>query len=293
ESIRCHLALNQVANALTFRKRLEGRPLEPAARILFINHYLALGRNELAKGNPLEARDQLDAARAEIKAVPESLRTEPAVVWADAMITASQPERKLAKDSGGPTNIEKAEKLLKDYAGSKSDFESQLLLVRWQEFRRRLDDANAVLAEMEQRFGDQKKTIDLVRARLALLRSPNNNIPELVAALHGSNQDVSSDVLQFLYLTNPSESGAKARTTIGAVLGQNDSIALYNLWNGVKAQKAGSFGDAAGDYSRALSPSRYQSEAQAALLTSLLALAAENSPKAAAELIDRLRNDSP
>src|SRR5262249_43727011 len=113
ESIRCHLALNQVANALTFRKRLEGRPREPAARFLFITHYLALGRNELAKGNPLEARDQLDAARAEIKAVPESLRTEPAVVWADAMITASQPERKLAKDSLGPTNIEKAVKLLK------------------------------------------------------------------------------------------------------------------------------------------------------------------------------------
>jgi tetratricopeptide (TPR) repeat protein len=293
EAIRCSLALNQPTQALKCRARLAGRPLEPAARILFINHYITLGRTESAKGNPLDARDHFDAARAEINACPDSLRSEPAVVWAEAMETAGRQERKSAQGATGPTNVEKAEKLLRDYVGKRNDPESNLLLVRWLELHGRSDEAIALLADMDRQFRDQKKPIEAARARLAPARTRDSNIAGLVAALQGSNADVGGDVLQYLYLTNPMENGVKARTTVGAVLGQQDSTVLSNLWDGIEAECAGAFDDAANKYSRALSPGRYQAEAQAGLLRSLLALAAKSSPKRSAELIDKLRADNP
>jgi hypothetical protein len=293
EAMRCHLALNQLADAEKYLNRLKGRPLELAAEILLINHIVSLGRSELAKGNPLDARDQFDAARAKIKALPGAQRQGPAVVWADALATAGQPERKFAQGSAGPTNSEKAEKLLKDYVHSRGDIESHMLWLRWLELGRRYDEANAVLTEMDQHFGDHKKIIDALRAQLALVRTQNNDLVGLVAALNGPSADSRSDVLEFLYLINPSESGTKARTTTGAVLGQHESTVLYHLWNAVRAQKAGAFSDAARGYARALNPSRYQTEAQVGLLTSLLALAAKDSPKSAADLIHSLRGDNP
>jgi hypothetical protein len=293
EAMRCHLALNQLPEAQTYRKRLEGRPLDLAARILLINHYITLGRNELAKGNPLDARDNFDAARAEIKALPEPQRQEPAIVWAEVLATAGQPERKFAQGSAGPSNVEKAEKLLKDYVSSRRDLESYLLWVRWLESRGRPGEADAVLTDMDQHFGDHKKTIEVVRAGLALKRAQNNDIAGLVAALQSPGADASGDVLELLYLVNPSESGTKARTTVGAVLGQHESTVLYHLWNGLRAQKAGAFADAAREYGRALYPSRYRAKAQLGLLTNLLALAAKDSPKSAADVIDNLRVDNP
>jgi lipopolysaccharide biosynthesis regulator YciM len=292
EAMRCSLALNQPGQAVMYRTRLAGKPLEPAARILFTNHYIALGRTESAKGNPLEARDFFDAARAEINALPESVRSEPAVVWAEAMETAGRQDRKPTQGATG-THAENAEKLLRDYAGRRNDLESNLLLVRWLETRGRSDEALTLLSDLDRKFGNQKKVIESVRARLTLSRSWDRNIAGLVATLQGSNADTGGDALQYLYLTNPIEDGLKARTITGAVLGQQDSTVLSHFWSGIRAQSEGAFADAAGEYGHALSPGPYRSEAQIGLLTSLIALATKGDPKTSADLIDRLRSDNP
>src|SRR5262249_18243207 len=138
ETLRCQLALNQMEAALASKKRLAGRPKRPqelAARMLIVNHYLAAGQPELAKRNPLDA---CDAARAELKAVPQAMQKEPVVVWADAMLTASQPESRPSQaPRSGPSNADKAEQILKDYVAARRDFDSHLLWVRWLENRQR------------------------------------------------------------------------------------------------------------------------------------------------------------
>jgi hypothetical protein len=282
EELRCHLALNQVEPALAYKKRLESRPLGLAARLLVINHYLAAGRGEMAKGNTLDARDLFDAADKELKAVPQEARGEPAVVWANVLLTASR---------SGAGNVDKAEQMLKDHVASHPSFESHLLLVRWLEGRKRLDAANAVLADMDTRFADRKPAIAAMRARLGLLAG-QGDLGRLVALFPGPADDASGDVLQVLYLTGADGNG-KPRTLLDALLGWHDSRMLLNLWNGEKAQAAGKLEDAIHAYGQALLPSRYQREAQTGLLTSLVALADKDSPKRALDLIQDLRHDTP
>jgi hypothetical protein len=301
EAMRCRLALNQIDAALLLAKRLEQRPLAAAARLLLVNHYIAVGRAELSKGNPLDARDAFDAAWKELKAAPDAQRGAPAFVWAEAQLLASQPDRSRPSDAQasvgvpkvGPTNVEKAEQLLKDYVGKRRDFDSHLVWLRWLESRKRLDEANDVLADMVKHFPDRAKEIEACRARLALVRAREGEIGELVAALRRPGEEPSSDVLQLLYLTSQDGGGSRLGTAVGAAIGAQDGAVLLNLWNGTKAQHAGRYEDAARAYGRALSPSRYQAEAQIGLLTSLLAYAAKDSPTSAARVIDVLRADNP
>src|SRR5262249_47473797 len=49
EIMRCRLALNQLGAAGAIGKQLVSRPLGAAARILLVNHYIAVGQAELAK----------------------------------------------------------------------------------------------------------------------------------------------------------------------------------------------------------------------------------------------------
>ncbi|HMF11640.1 MAG TPA: hypothetical protein VKE94_05020, partial [Gemmataceae bacterium] len=218
EMMRCRLALNQVEAALELAKRLESRPLGAAARILLVNHYIAAGRAEVVKGNPLDARDAFDAAHKLLKAAPEAQRREPALVWAEAQVVASQPDRSRPTDAQasvglpkvGPTNVEKAEQLLKDYLWKRRDFQSHLLWVRWLESRQRYDEAKDVLADMAQHFPDHAKDVDSLRARLELVRTRDAQLGQLVAALRGSSDDARGDALQVLYLTSSEESAAKS-----------------------------------------------------------------------------------
>jgi hypothetical protein len=302
EAMRCRLSLNQIEAALVLAKRLEPRPLGAAARILLVNYYLAAGRAELAKDNPFDARDAFDAARKVLKAAPDEQRAAPALVWADALLTASQPDRSRPSDAqasvglpkAGPSNVEKAEQLLKDYAAKRPDsIDGHLLWVRWLESRQRYDEADRVLTDMAKHFADHAKVIDAVRARLALVRARDGEIGQLVASLRGTSDDRSLDVLQLLYLTSQEGGEAKPPTAVGAALGPHYGTVLFHLWNGARAQQAGRFEDAARSYGRALAPSRYQAEAQVGLLASLLGLAAKDSPTTAAKLVDELRGDNP
>jgi tetratricopeptide (TPR) repeat protein len=298
EAMRCHLALNQVEPALEYKKRLEQRPNGMAARMLLINHYVTAGREELARGNPLDARDDFDAARKELALARKTNPDEPALVWADIILTASQPDlsrpfglqASAGSPKAGPSSVEKAEEALKSYVAKRGDFPSHLLWVRWLESQGRYDDAAKVLGDMEQHFGDRKKVIEALKARLALVRDRSSEAGKLVAALRGSMPDLNGDVLQVLYLLN--ETGTRSHTLLDTVLGLNESNVLFHLWDGQRKQHAGQYADAVRSYGRALTPGRYQAEAQIGLLTSLLALADKDSPRSAAELIDELRRDN-
>jgi hypothetical protein len=299
EILRCLLTLNQVDEALKYKERLDKRSQGLAARILLINYYVNRGREALAQNSPLDARDDFDAARKELSAARTTYPDDPNLVWADTMLTASQPDLSrpfgLQASAGSPkaglTSVERADRALRDYVAKKKDFESHLLWVRWLETQGRFEDADAALTQMEKDFPDRQKVVQAVRARLSLVRNRSSEVAKLVEALRGKPSDLSSDVLQLLHLLAPESSTSKSQT-LQTVLGKHESNVLHHLWQGHLDQHAGNLAEAARAYGRALPPSRYQTEAQIGLLTSLLALSAKDSPKSAAELIDQLRRDN-
>src|SRR5262249_1791231 len=149
----------------------------------------------------------------------------------------------------------------------------------------------------------RKKAIESLRVHLALAQKRDAGLAQLVAAVRGASANLSSDALEVLYLTtqegtgspSPLAEGAEGRgasTTVDALLGTPESNGLFSWWNGQRAEHAGQFADAAQAYGRALPPSRYQAEAQLGLLTSLLELAAKDSPKTAADLLDDIYRDN-
>jgi hypothetical protein len=299
EILRSLLKLNQVEEALKYKEKLDKRAAGLAARILLINYYINQGREALAQSNLLDARDAFASAQKELKIAQLAYPNEPALVWADIVLIGSQPDMSrpfglqasVGAPKTGPTALEQAEKKLHDYVEQKKDFDSHLLWVRWLESQGRYDDAETTLTQMTQGFPDRSKQIDALKARLALVRSRSTEAAKLVEALRGKPNDLGGDVLQVLYLTTQGEPSAKSQM-LNTVLGKHESNVLAHLWHGQLAQQAENFAEAARSFGRALPPSRYQAEAQIGLLTSLLALAAKDSPKTAATLIDDLRRDN-
>ena len=80
------------------------------------------------------------------KAIPETQSADPAAIWAGVLVTASRPDPRrplgaaasTSELQAGPSNVEKAEQMLKAYVASHKEFESQLLWVRWLETHQRL-----------------------------------------------------------------------------------------------------------------------------------------------------------
>src|SRR5262249_11017512 len=151
-----------------------------------------------------------------------------------AQLVASQPDRSRPSDAQasvglpkvGPTNVEKAEQLLKDYVSKRRDFDSHLLWLRWLENRKRHDEATDLLADMAKHFPDHAKEIEACRARLVLVRAREGEIGDLVAALRRPGEEPSSDVLQLLYLTSEDGGGSKLGTAVGAAIGAQDGTVL-------------------------------------------------------------------
>jgi hypothetical protein len=299
EMLRSLLKLNQIEEALKYKEKLDKRAAGLAARILLINYYINLGREALAQSNLLDARDAFASARQELKVAQIAYPNEPALVWADVVLTGSQPDMSrpfgLQASAGTPktglTALEQAERKLHDYVEQKKDFDSHLLWARWLESQGRYEDTDATLTKMGQAFPDRAKQIDSLKARLALVRSRSSEAAKLVDVLRGKPSDPASDALQVLYLTAQGDPTSKSQT-LNTVLGKHESNVLSYLWRGQLAQQAGKYAEAAHAYGRALPPSRYQAEAQVGLLTSLLALADKDSPKEAAKVIDELRRDN-
>jgi hypothetical protein len=314
--MRCYLGMNQPEKAMPYKESLENRPGGMAARLLLIYFYINRGRAKLAQGENRDARDDFDDARKELNAAQKIQPDDPAVVWADAMLTASQPETNAALAAeaaaaiaAAPSdaaqqaaaraklnkalnwNLKKAEDVLTKYK-KKKDLASAALWYNWLVGRRRLEEANLALEKMEEDYPDRARELKLLRARLAIERGKSAEAGRLVESLQAQGGGPQVDALAVLNLLLKQDNPA-ARKVLDALISKQENDLQLHDWRAWLAYKSGDFAEAARSFCRCLGYTQYKRQAEFGVLDSLISLAAKESPRAAAELADKLLADHP
>jgi predicted Zn-dependent protease len=315
--LRCYLGLNMSALAMPYKERLENKPDGVAARLLLIDYYRNLARTKLAEGDKLDARDAFDAARNEMDTALKLHPDDPSLVWTDAMLLADRPEINpalvanaaaalVASPSDTPQqaaaaaqlakglnwNAEKAEQRLAAYAARKKDLASATLWYNWLVMRQRLAEANDVLVRMEKDNPDRAHELKQVRAQIALARRDSAEVGRLVKSLRAEKPGPDVDALAVLNLLLKNDNSA-ARKVLDALVSKQESNLQYHDWRAKLALASGDFAEAARSFGRCLGHTQYRTGAEYGVVLGLLYMAAKETPKAAAELAEKLLRDHP
>jgi predicted Zn-dependent protease len=328
EICRCHLALANQANleprlqqqhfqrALQYQAALRGDEMGPAADALVVNAYVAQARR-LRTTQPLQADRTLEIAHKFLESIPQALRDDPRLVWAQVnLILSEQETNPLAVASAVPLSLgagsdlgvrlagngqlqeglawqwQKAEQLLTGLAAHKDNLQAQFSWCLWLRQRGRLDEALAYLSDLETHASspENRRQVQLVRAALMLRRGLTEDARKLIEGLEKEQADLAAEVLAISNTALVGGDKGALKERVEKALSKHEQSALLHYWQGQLQQASGNFPEAIQAYERALQFAQFRNLTEAGLLTCVLALAGspKGGPDVAFKEADRL-----
>lgn len=316
EYFRCHLALGNLREAASYKEALKDVPEEHTASALLINHYLAQANNATQPAQRAaalqNARDELEAAR---RLAPQDLR----LVWAEVNLILSEPQsnpalaasaaaalllppvhvgnhvvENLRLYKGLAWEVEKAEQHLWKRTSAIKNIDARLAWVRWLLLRGRHDEADALLARLEQLdFPQYKRALQFYRAEVLLARGQQQEVADLIRLIEADKDDLQSDLLSVRFYAETANDPAQAEQKLMRALNRHERSGQLYLLQGQLAQSRSDFKQAARSYGRSLQFAAFRVASQRGLLASLLGLMSKESPEAASDLTAELLRAHP
>jgi Tfp pilus assembly protein PilF len=287
DRLRCLLGLGQVDRARREWEAMSDGPEGPAAGLILVGGLSRLAEQSRRAGNADEARELSDRTPELIATCRRLYPDSAAFVAADArqLLAAPGAEQAAAR--------REAEKRIKAFTSVRKEPAAALLWARWLAYSGKFDEARAALKRMEEAdFPEQRRAVQMERARLELAAGRSEEVTRLAGELGHEGPDLGIDMLLAAgELRGGNAKGAEER--LDAALTRYGGNGPLHLWLGRLAQARGDFAQAARSYERALEYTAVRGAARTGLLACVLGLAERETPASAAELADRLHAAHP
>jgi tetratricopeptide (TPR) repeat protein len=291
---RCHVALGQFEKAQEYQKKLENTQYAQNAHMLMIGAYLNAAASARRNGKDEDARQATAAARKMIDDARKVYGDTPNLASYQVYLILNEPVAPAASSLvfGGAVNVDwmmrlaRADNYLKGLVEEKKDFNSRFAWARWLERTGRQEEANKVLAELENMGGlsdQQKRAVALERAKLSLVLQQPGEYQQAIERLGDTDR-------KLMMLQEDIRKGqwTNADELLGGLKDDRQQAAEVQFLQGVVAQGQKKFQDAVWHYERAMQFAQYKARAQSGLLISLIGLAQQQNPTVAMEAVNKL-----